>query len=62
MQPGEPGIVHDEMQQLARGFHASIDPLVGQLLGNDQRFVKAQKTCAEIQHSRTEISRERTGR
>lgn len=48
MKPGEPGIVHHQLKQLSGRIDSSVDAFKRQLLGHDQRFVKAQKPVAHV--------------
>lgn len=41
VKPGEPGVIHDELQQLPGGGDAPVNPFIGELLGDNQRFVQS---------------------
>lgn len=48
MEPGKPGIVEHQLEQLSGGADATVDAFVGQLLGDDEGLVQSQQTATEI--------------
>lgn len=41
MEPGKPRVVHYKLEELACGVNSAINPLIGQLLGDNQSFMQA---------------------
>ncbi len=48
MEPGKPWVVHYQLEELARRVHSAVNPLIGQLLGNNQGFMQAQESMPNI--------------
>ena len=52
VQPCEPGIVENQLQQLAGGIDTAVDAFVGELFGDDQCLVETQETLADFDEAR----------
>ena len=59
VKPGEPGIVHDQLQQLSRRGDAPVDAFIGDLFGDDEGLVQAKQAVAEVLEAAAQTVRNR---
>lgn len=62
VKPGEPGVVHDELQELPGRGDASVNAFIRELFGDDQGLVQAEEAVAEVLEAATKIVRNRIRR
>ena len=59
VKPGEPGIVHHELQELSRRGNAPINAFIRHLFGNNEGFVQTQQTLSKVFQAMTQAFRKR---
>jgi hypothetical protein len=49
MEPGKPGVVQHQLQELAGGSDPAVNSFVRQLFRDDERFMEAEQAAPDIE-------------